>query len=187
MQTVSDADREGQLDGLDIMHEQAHEALVGNDYRRIERDADALLKAAGLALDHNGAEFGRLCRRLLRARIEYTKIEAERWNGVYKDSNNGNHRPVKVMAAAAPVAAAPPAKAEPVSEVSGPLFSAAVNQFLSENPRAKRTEGQARIEFEKFMATLGGDRPVSAITKADGRAYKDELMQIRKAPPSHRD
>jgi hypothetical protein len=30
------------------------------------------------------------------------------------------------------------------------------------------------------MACIGGNRSVSAITKADCRAYKDELMQIRK-------
>ena len=82
---MSEAHRESQLDGLDIMWEQTHEALLGNDYRRIEKDADELLKAAGLpALDHNGAEWGRLCRRLLQARVEYTKVEKDRWNGEYK-------------------------------------------------------------------------------------------------------
>jgi integrase len=36
------------------------------------------------------------------------------------------------------------------------------------------------VEFDKFIATIGGDRPVGSITKNEGRAYKDYLLQIRK-------
>jgi hypothetical protein len=82
---ISDNQRENQLLGLSIMQEEATEALLGNDYRQIEGEADALIKAAGLpALDHAGVEFGRLCRRLLVAKQEYVTIEEERWNGVYQ-------------------------------------------------------------------------------------------------------
>ena len=167
---VSDAHREGQLDGLDIMYEQAYGALLGNDFVQVEREADALLKAAGLpVLDYQGADFGKLCRRLLQAQIEYAEVERDRWNG--KRVSKGG-APAGQVAPASAVATPAPA--------GGPMFSEAVNQFLAENPRAARTEGQARIEFGKFMAVLGEDRRVNAISKADGRSYKDELMQTRK-------
>jgi hypothetical protein len=85
---LSDDIREGNLDGLSIMLEGASEALLSNDYRKIEADAHALIKAAGFPpMDHNSADFGRLCRRLLRAKIEYTKIETDRWNGDYQDNH----------------------------------------------------------------------------------------------------
>jgi hypothetical protein len=42
---MSDDYREGQLVGLSIMADEAYEALLGNDYRKIEKDADALLRA----------------------------------------------------------------------------------------------------------------------------------------------
>lgn len=52
------------------------------NYRKVEREADALLKAAGLpTLDHAGAEFEKLCRRLLKAKIEYARIETDKWEG----------------------------------------------------------------------------------------------------------
>jgi len=35
---VSDSHREAQLDGLSIMFGEAHEALLGNDYRKIEKE-----------------------------------------------------------------------------------------------------------------------------------------------------
>jgi hypothetical protein len=61
---LSDQQWEDQLDGLWVHFDVMNEALLSCDYRRVEREADELLKVAGLpALDHNGAEFGRLCRR----------------------------------------------------------------------------------------------------------------------------
>ena len=66
---VSDDQREGYLEGLSIMSDEAHEGLLGNDYRKIEQEAGELLKAAGLSLDHAGPDFKRLCRRLLLAKV----------------------------------------------------------------------------------------------------------------------
>ena len=51
-------------------------------------------------------------------------------------------------------------------------------QYLKENPRAVRTVDQVRTEFLRFVDTIG--RPVSSIRKADGRAYKDNLLNVRK-------
>lgn len=54
---------------LSDQFQETSEALVSCDYRKIKKDADELLRAAGLPLlDHDGADFGRLCRRLLRAK-----------------------------------------------------------------------------------------------------------------------
>ena len=66
-------------EGLSSTFDGANEALLSNDYRTVAKEADELLQAAGLlALDHAGVEFARLCRRLLRAKIEYLRIEADR-------------------------------------------------------------------------------------------------------------
>lgn len=166
---MSDAARESQLDGLDIMHEQAYESLLGNDHRRIKKDADELLKAAGLpALDHAGAEFGRLCRRLLQARIEYTRIEANRWNGnePYKRVNHGASQVTAQLAV-------------PTVKLSL-LFSEVVELYSKENARAPRTDSQVRAEFEKFLTAIGGDRPNGTISKEQTRAYKESILHTRK-------
>ncbi len=165
---LSDNDRDNQLMGLSILQEESYEALMSCDYRKIAAEADELLKSAGLPLlDHAGVEFGRLCRRLLIAKQEYATIEAERWNGVY---------PSRAAQVAPPVA---PQVATPV-QPKGPLFSETVKLFFKENARAKRTDAQVQAEFERFLAVIGWDRAIDAITKADCRSYKETLLQTRK-------
>src|SRR6185436_18485954 len=69
---ISDEYREGVWHVLSDQGDEAHEALVTNNWRKVESEADALLQAAGQpARDHEGADFGRLCRRLLLAKQEY--------------------------------------------------------------------------------------------------------------------
>jgi hypothetical protein len=63
------------------MQEEAAEDLSDNDYRRVEHTAEELLKTVGISLDHDSADFGRLCRKLLEAKYKYTRIEARRWQG----------------------------------------------------------------------------------------------------------
>ena len=67
---ISDDHRESQLEGLSIMYDDAHEALLGNDFRNIAPTADALLKAAGLpSLNHTGVDFRAICN----PRVEYSE------------------------------------------------------------------------------------------------------------------
>src|SRR5436853_319352 len=142
-----------------------YEALVTNNWRKVEREADDLLKSAGLpSLDHEGAEFGRLCRRLLLAKQEYLHIENERWNGVYKTRSAGANG-----SAASVQAKSPPSK--PFSEV--------VRLYFKENSRADRTDSQIKSEFAKFITVLGSDKPVASITKGDCRTYKEYVLKDR--------
>jgi integrase len=169
---MSDDERESQLDGLGIMFDEAHEALLGNDYRRIESDADALIKAAGFPpMDHDSADFGRLCRRLLRAKIKYTRIETDRWNGEYLDDHFNRsatvsrHRTVDGAIA---------------SSQSSPLFSVVLEKYLAVNTRPVRTAKPLKAELLKFIQTIGGDRPIASITKTDAVSYKESLQQVRR-------
>ena len=163
---VSDEYRESQLDGLSIELEAAEEALIGCDYRKIEREADELLRAAGIAvLDHDEVEFGRLCRKLLQGKQDVIRIESERWDGIYRNNHTR----------AASRALAPEGSrshtATPVS-AAGKLFSEVTHLYFTENPRAVRTDSQGKAEFERFVTVTGGDKPVNTITKTDCRMYK---------------
>jgi integrase len=149
------------------------EALRSCDYRSVESQADELLKAAGLpALDHKGAEFGRLCRRLLQANIEYTRTEKDRWEGSepYKRPDKG-----AINGVAAQVASNVAAPAN-----SGPTFSVVVDKYFAENPRPDRTAKPMRAEFARFVEIIGGNRHIGNITKEDVRSYKDNLVTERK-------
>jgi integrase len=179
---ISEAKRETQLEGLAIMQEEAAEDLTCNDYRRIEKTADELLTAAGLPLlDHDSVDFGRLCRRLLQAKYEYTRIEAEQWNGkvpsVHRSSAgsvNGAHQAVFSNGGGTSAAGATKPKALPST---GPLFSEAVEGYLRDNPRAERSARQLKAELQRFLTAIGGDCVVSTIRKADCLKYKDSLQK----------
>lgn len=167
---ISDDYRERVWHVLSDQVDATHEALVTNNWRKVEREADALIQAAGLpALDHEGAEFGRLCRRLLLAKQEYLQIEHDRWEGVYSPcaafagdgSVNGSTATV--------VAKSSPSK----------LFSDVVQLYFQENTRAKRTDSQVKAELKRFVKAVGGDKPIEAITKADCRVYKENMLQAR--------
>jgi hypothetical protein len=153
---VSDDYRDGVHLVLSRQFEEASEALIGCEYHTVEKEADELLQAAGLPLlDHEGAEFGRLCRRLLIGKQQVLKIEADRWDGIYRTTPTNTTRPNQ------PATVVPPGK--PFSEVR--------RLYFAENTRAKRTDGQVKSELDRFIAVLGSDRPVTAITKADCRTY----------------
>lgn len=167
---VSDERRGGMYLALSDQFDEAHEALLTNNWRKVEREADELLRTAGLpALDHDGADFGRLCRRLLLAKQEYLRVEADRWDGQY------NHVP-RPTPQASRESQAKPKETTP----TGPPFSVVVEKYLAENPRAARTAKPLKAELLKFVEVIGGDRPASAITKTDGRTYKDHLLNVRK-------
>lgn len=150
------------------------EALLGNDCRKIESDADALVKAAGFPpMDHDSADFGRLCRRLLRARIEYTQIETDRWNGDYQDDHLNRSTRVGHHQSHGP-------EGIKTTPSSSPLVSVVLEKYLAASQRPARTAKPLKAEFLKFIETIGGDRAIASITKADGVAYKESLQQVRK-------
>jgi integrase len=182
----SDTDRETKTEILHDQMEDASEQLLAGNYARIEHEAVELLRVAGVNnVDPDSAEFGRLCRRLLQAKLDYLQIEQQRWDGRYETREQRR----RVSVAAAAPSATPPATqrvtppAAPVA--TSPKFSEIVDRYFRENPRAARSADQAKIEFGKFMAVIGDgsaamDRPVNTITKEHGRAYKTDLMDVRK-------
>ncbi|MDE3042627.1 MAG: tyrosine-type recombinase/integrase, partial [Nitrospirota bacterium] len=164
---VSDDRREGIHLAMSNEFDTVADALLSCNYVKVEKEADELLKTASLPhLDHDSADFGRLCRRLLRAKQDVLRIEADRWNGEYT-----SHQPA--------VVASPPSPATPPVKPS-PLFSEVVKKFMAETPRADRTAKPLQAELLKFLNTIGGDRPIMDITKADGRHYKEHLLNERK-------
>ena len=146
----------------DDQYSALHERMASCDYRAIAPEVQTLLHGAGLPpLQHDSVEFKQLCRRMLRAKLELVAIERARSHGVYSQA------PSLVMS--------PTPKAPPVA--ASPLFSEAARKYLKEKPRAPRTVKQVEVEYGKFLAAIGGDRPVAQITKSEGRLYKDSLIQ----------
>ena len=162
-------EREATYIALSNKFESLQEDLVSNDLRSIATEADDLLKLAGLTLGKDSAEFRQVCRRLLRAKIEVLRVEADRLEGEYRD----NH-----LARAASISSGN----EKISlgQKQTPLFSIVLEKYLATNPRPARTAQPLKAEFLRFIETIGGDKPVATITKADGVAYKESLQLVRK-------
>ncbi|OYT21788.1 MAG: hypothetical protein CCU26_00595, partial [Nitrospira sp. UW-LDO-01] len=164
---ISEAVREDVYYGLSALFDGVSEDLTSGDYRRVAKEADELLQAAHLpALDHASPDFARFCRRLLRAKIEYARVEADRWEGEYEATRGENHKTT----------------AEPIPETQEPSlpFSVVLEKYLAANPRPARTADPMKAEFMRFMEAVGGDKPIATITKADGVTYKESLQLTRK-------
>ena len=142
---ITDEYREGVWHVLSDQFDDAHEALLTNNYRKVEPEADEPLKSAGLpVLDHDGAEFGRLCRRLLVAKQEYLRIEADRWEGKYAVSGDGstdNHVTKRSVGATTTAPSKP-------KTPTGPLFSTVIEKFMAEMPRADRSAKPVTLASE---------------------------------------
>lgn len=55
-----------------------------------------------------------------------------------------------------------------------------MDKYFAENPRPARIAKPLRVEYPKFIETIGGDWPIATITKADARTYKEDLQTVRK-------
>lgn len=95
------------------------------------------------------------------------RIESERWEGKYTSKQRQS---VAVVDSKAPLAPA------------CPLCSIVVDKFLAETPRAARSARPLKVELLKFVSLIGigGDKPITSITTADGRTYKAHLLNDRK-------
>jgi hypothetical protein len=132
---VFENDREAIYLGLSAAFDAADEALVNCDYRTVAREVDDLLKSAGLPLlDHKSVEFGRVCRRLLVAKQEYFRMEADRWEGRYTDT-----------------VAKPKTNGSVSPAIPGKPFAEVIKLYFKENKRADRTDGQVKAELERFL------------------------------------
>ncbi len=148
----------------------AKEALASNDFGSVRDEVINLLKSGGLPIpDHTSASWGRFCRRFLRAKVEFSKIQLGRWNGEYHD----NHREAQSLSHTLKAERDKP-------EVASLPFSVVFKKYLLANPRPARTNDPLEAEFMRFIETIGGDRPIASITRADCVAYKESLQVVRK-------
>jgi len=176
---------------LNDTREEYREDLAICDYSRIKEEVVDLLKAAGITLNHEGVDFGRLCRRLLRAKLEYFEIEAERWNGHYRPRDVApgllQAPPQEPHLRAFPVEgsglSAPVPTPQAPAHHQGPsiTFLDVVARYMKESPKAPRSARQFVVEFNRFLVAIGGDEStlIDSITKAHCRTYKDDLLQNR--------
>jgi integrase len=157
-------DAEDYKDVYGTLLEEADEARQMNQQWRVKDLALELTTRHGLTMEPGSPEFGRLCHELLKGRVELLREEIRRVDGEYRPLGNG-HQEAR-QAATKPT----------VPTVTKP-FSVVFEKYLSENKeRQPRTQSQIRSGFLKFMAAIGGDKPVGEITREHGRTYKEAML-----------
>lgn len=163
---VTDQWRRDRDEGLSVHNDSLMESMLSFRYDRMTEDADDLLKSAGLpAMDHQSQAFKHLCRRLLEAHLEYTRLQQERLDGGYQPFHRHSFHPTQ--SATTPL---PPTK----------MFSEVVKLYYEENPpRSARSGFQVQSELKRFTETIGGDCPIGQITKDHCRTYKESLLKAR--------
>lgn len=142
----------------DFLEEAAGE-LLNNNFVRVASAADDLLTKHGLSVERDSLDWKRLCRGLL---VGFQEVLRTELRGL-----EGDYALPPVSTAAQPSAILPPTK----------LFSEVSAVYFKENTRAPRTDAQIQAAFKRFLAVIGGDKPIGDITKADCRQYKEALLK----------
>lgn len=161
----TDAQREGASLGLTSALEDIQHELIDNDFKRVVEAAEELLSKHSLSVERDSLDWKRLCRGLLVGFQTVVRAELRALEGDYSPQ--------------------PPTNGE--TDTRGPVtvsrrFSEVSALYFTENKRAPRTDGQIKAEFMRFLAVIGGDKPLGHITKADCRLYKEaRLKSIRAA------
>ena len=178
---ISDEEYEDRYEKLDSYSDFMGEALRGGELQRMAGHADDLLKVAGLpALDHESVEFKKLRRRLLEAQLEYTNRLRARIAGEYRPFYNSHHSSPMTLGSVPQAPTRTAGAGSATGEAASKLFSEVVRLYYEENkPRSVRSGRQVQSEVTRFIETIGGDRPISQITKDNCRAYKESMMKDR--------
>ncbi|HSE57634.1 MAG TPA: hypothetical protein VLA99_02940, partial [Nitrospiraceae bacterium] len=152
---------------------EAQGAITAHDLRKVSPTADELLQAHGLTLDKASEEYRRLCLELLKAQQHVFKIEMERWEGDYL---NG-HAPVLIHPTPQETSKANSGSRLGDSGEHSKPFSEVSRLYFAEHTRAPKTDRQIKRGFDRFLASIGGDRPIGTISKADCRGFKESLLR----------
>lgn len=159
--TPSYRDLEGQEGALIEQLEADTNALMVNNLRGSEDAADVLLMGAGLPFDKGGLDYKRLCRDLLKARIEAYKVILRRSQGDYSSS------------------ASFVTTIEEPGLVS-PMLSEAINQYTTERASTSWTPRSAKMACSGLQQFLefAGDKPIHEFTKGEIKAYREALQKL---------
>lgn len=180
------ADDDQRLKGLDpdraaevlaFTGEDLQEALAAGDFRPVRQWVDDLLEEHGLTLPRDGEAYKRLCLAILKAEVRGHKLMGARLRGKVVDT----------PPAPAPLPGPAPAQTSSDGELT---LSGLFEKWEVEN--GQRVVPASLAEFKatiRRFRELHGDLPLSRITKAHVRDFKDALLKCPAAsrlPAKHR-
>lgn len=140
------------------------EQLQRNNYRMVSRKVDDLLQRHKRTVPKTSEAYHRLCRELLKAEQYILKRELDRQDGHYW--NEFDQGPTR----------------EPLSQPETVrLISEALEDYFKHyEHRDKQTNHEKRVIFSRFIDSVGGDRPLQDVAKADCIRFRDQYSRLPK-------
>lgn len=140
------------------------EQLQRNDYRTISKKADELLQRHKRTLPKTSEAYHRLCRELLKAEQYILKRELDRQDGHYwQELDRGTAR-----------------EHLPQPETVRLISEALEDYFKHYEHRDKQTNHEKKVIFSRFIDSVGGDRPLQDVAKADCIRFRDQYSRLPK-------
>ncbi len=155
--------------------EEAVNQLRRNDFRQIQHEADELLKTHKRTLPKTSDAYRRLCRELLKAKQVVWKAVMERSGGNYFRDTSAAY---SILGHSSTPDTPSPETVRLLSETFTDYFKHYVH-------RDKRTNHEKTILFQRFVESLGGDRPIQEVTKADCIRFRDQYSRLPKRPTNN--
>ncbi len=140
------------------------EQLQRNNYRMVSRKVDDLLQRHKRTVPKTSEAYHRLCRELLKAEQYILKRELDRQDGHYW--NEFDQGPTR----------------EPLSQPETVrLISEALGDYFKHyEHRDKQTNHEKQGTFTRFVNSVGGDRPLQDVVKADCIRFRDQYSRLPK-------
>lgn len=166
---LDDASEEGYSSALADRLEDTAEQLQRNDFKQITKEVDALLQTHRRTLSKSSDAYLRLCREVVKARQYVLKRELDRLDGNYlnefaEQRSTGERLPQPEMIR---------------------LISEALHDYFKHySHRNARTNHEKQVIFTRFLDSLGGDRPLQEVTKADCIRFRDQYSRLPKRLPN---
>ena len=172
---------EGQWAPYHDKFEDASEAVLNCSYEKLYRSVDIMIRDMGLDVDKDSDTYKRLARELAIAETYRTRVEGERYNGVYDSEvfESLQKRYPKQAVGSIPTWAAP---APAVEEKTSALLSAVIKEYWEEN--CNRWKARSLPEIQRGLDNLVlflSDIQIHTVDHPAMRDYKQTLMQL---PPN---
>lgn len=160
--TRTDSEREATSLAITDQLDDSTSELLNNDFHRIATTADDLLTKHGLTVERDSFDWKRLCHGLLVGLQTALQAELRHVEGDFTPQAHNNRT----------------ANGKAETLIVSKRFSEISALYFAEHKRAPRTDGQIKSAFARFLAAIGGDRPVKSVGPATTNKHLHNLAHL---------
>lgn len=162
----------------EIMRAHDIEGLKFGNTEGIQGWLDGTLETQGVLIDKQSLDYKKLCREMLKARIQFWTIEIERLRGNYNNDYDRLFMQRMLEDVARKRFNSPSPESLRVEKTS-PLLSKLMKQFIQESETSWQAKGLKTYQhIFRLVIDIIGDKHVEEITREEFLRYRDTLMKL---------